>query len=48
VEGVETQEQYELMKRAQCSVIQGYYFSRPLNQADFTQLLAQENGLENG
>ena len=48
VEGVETKEQYELMKRAQCSVIQGYYFSRPLNQADFTQLLARENGLENG
>lgn len=29
-EGVETQEQYELLKKQQCDEIQGFYFSKPV------------------
>ena len=45
VEGVEDEDQYRLMKRAGCDVVQGYYFSRPLNADDFTALLLREKGL---
>ena len=40
-EGVETQEQYELLKRAGCDIIQGYYFSRPISAGDFGRLIAK-------
>lgn len=39
VEGVETQEQYDLVRRAGCDVVQGYYFARPAEAAAFTDLL---------
>ena len=29
-EGVETKEQYEILKKQGCDYIQGYYFSRPI------------------
>lgn len=35
VEGVETQEQYEFMKKIGCELIQGYYFSKPLPLEEF-------------
>ncbi|HEY0827455.1 MAG TPA: EAL domain-containing protein, partial [Bacilli bacterium] len=38
-EGVELEEQYNLLKQEECDEIQGYYFSRPLNPADFAKLL---------
>lgn len=41
-EGVETKEQYELLKKAGCDVIQGYYFSRPVLPDEFMKLLAQK------
>ncbi len=34
VEGVESAEQYELLKEYQCDVIQGYFFSRPITGKD--------------
>lgn len=34
-EGVETRQQYEYLKSAGCDMIQGYYFDRPLPEADF-------------
>ena len=37
VEGVEDEAQYKLMKRVGCDVIQGYYFSRPVDAASFEQ-----------
>lgn len=43
VEGVEDEEQYRLMKRAGCDIVQGFYFSRPLAPADFEKLL-EHNG----
>ena len=34
-EGVETEEQIRLLKDLGCSLVQGYYFSRPLHPSDF-------------
>lgn len=42
-EGVETEGQLDILKNYHCSLIQGYFFSRPLNVDDFTTLL--KNGL---
>ena len=38
-EGVETEEQYEMMKKAGCDYIQGYYFSQPLPEKEFVKFL---------
>jgi len=43
VEGVEDEEQYRLMKRVGCDVIQGYYFSRPVDVQHFDALLTDPN-----
>lgn len=42
VEGVETKNQYEMLKSMGCEYIQGYYFSRPLSIVEFQKHL--ENG----
>lgn len=42
-EGVETKEQYEMLKKAGCDIIQGYYFSRPLPAEEFEKLLIEES-----
>ena len=46
VEGVEDQAQYDLVRKAGCDIVQGYYFSRPVEAAAFEQLIreAQEKG----
>ena len=38
-EGVETKEQLDLLKKAGCDIIQGYYFSKPLPADEFEKLL---------
>lgn len=38
-EGVENSEQYLLLKKAGCNVIQGYYFSKPVNTSEFGHLI---------
>ncbi len=38
VEGVETIENIELMKRSQCYIAQGYYFARPMPTFDFIEI----------
>lgn len=40
-EGVETHEQFELMKKLGCDMIQGYIFDKPLTEADFVQRIKQ-------
>ncbi len=43
-EGVETSEQYLLLKNAGCDIIQGYYFSKPVMPAEFGQLIEKNIG----
>ncbi len=38
-EGVETKEQYDLLKGAGCDIIQGYYFSKPVPPEEFEKLI---------
>ena len=38
-EGVETQEQYELLKKIGCDIIQGYYFSKPVSPEEFEKFI---------
>ncbi|MDO9187448.1 MAG: EAL domain-containing protein [Bacteroidia bacterium] len=40
-EGVETQEQYDLLQTMSCDVIQGYLFSKPLPASEVTKLLLE-------
>lgn len=36
-EGVETKEQFNLLKKMSCDIVQGYYFDRPLTKEDALQ-----------
>ncbi len=38
-EGVETKEQYDLLKKAGCDIIQGYYFSKPVPPEEFEKFI---------
>ena len=42
VEGVEDEQQYRMMKQAGCDVVQGYYFSRPVDAQAFRKFLIEE------
>jgi diguanylate cyclase (GGDEF)-like protein len=44
-EGVETLEHHIFLRAAGCHCLQGYYFSRPMEKADFDLFLAQKRGL---
>lgn len=44
-EGVESRNQYEILKRLDCDYIQGYYFSTPLPPEEFEQFLESETVL---
>ena len=41
-EGVEHAEQLQQLKQLRCEIIQGYYYSKPLSAADFTQFLLDQ------
>lgn len=41
-EGIETQQQWTLMKEYGCTVFQGFLFSRPISSAEFALFIAQE------
>ena len=41
IEGVETLEQLEVLRRNNCNIAQGYFFDRPLPIEDFEQRLIQ-------
>ena len=38
-EGIETEEQYHLLRSLKCDYGQGYLFSKPLPRAEFEELL---------
>ncbi|MET0029165.1 MAG: EAL domain-containing protein [Candidatus Thiodiazotropha sp.] len=44
-EGVETQEQLEILRSLDCNLAQGYLFSQPVSADSFTDLLANMNEL---
>nr|WP_284498316.1 EAL domain-containing protein [Legionella maioricensis] len=46
-EGVEHKEQVEFLKKHHSNQVQGYYFSKPLNEKDCTQLLTQKQSKKN-
>ena len=46
VEGVETKAQVEYLAGIGCETIQGYYFSRPLPEADFLVRMLREQAAE--
>ena len=37
VEGVETKEQADFVKKLGCDIIQGYYYSKPISREDFEE-----------
>lgn len=41
-EGIETAEQVSTLSQMGCDYLQGYYFSRPVNQNEFLELLKQQ------
>ncbi|MBQ6782057.1 MAG: EAL domain-containing response regulator [Treponema sp.] len=38
-EGVETEEEYKMLKEAGCDIIQGYYFSKPIPPNEFSRFV---------
>lgn len=38
-EGVETEEEYKMLKSAGCDIIQGYYFSKPISPNEFSRFV---------
>ena len=44
IEGVETKPQIDFLEKIGCEKIQGYYFAKPMAEADFTQLLVDDKG----
>lgn len=44
IEGVETKPQIDFLEKIGCEQIQGYYFAKPMAEADFTQLLVDDKG----
>ena len=38
-EGVETEEEYKMLKDTGCDIIQGYYFSKPIPPSDFSKFV---------
>lgn len=47
-EGVETAKQLEIVKLHACDIVQGYYFSKPLNSVDILKLLNREEQMARG
>lgn len=42
-EGVETRKEWNYLKSMECEMVQGYYFYKPIPQADFCEVLNQED-----
>ena len=41
-EGVESRDQYDILSKLHCDIIQGYYFSKPLNETNALEYLRRE------
>ena len=47
-EGVEDEDQLNLLKEAGCDIVQGYYFSKPVPPEDFEVMIKKEIELIKG
>ena len=47
-EGVENENQFELLKHMGCDSIQGYYFSKPLEEQSFIEEILKKNKILHG
>ncbi|MBN2221864.1 MAG: EAL domain-containing protein, partial [Vallitaleaceae bacterium] len=45
-EGVETEEQLEILRKTSCNYIQGYVYSRPISQEKVLQLIQEERVIQ--
>jgi EAL domain-containing protein (putative c-di-GMP-specific phosphodiesterase class I) len=45
-EGVETEEQLQMLREAKCDLVQGFYFSRPLPAEEFEKLILKEQSIK--
>ena len=45
-EGVEIREQHDLLKKLGVHIIQGYYYSKPLPEAEFTKFVEERLNYE--
>jgi len=43
-EGVENEEQFQILRKFNCNEIQGFYFSYPLSATEFEQWIVDQNG----
>lgn len=43
IEGIETQDQIDFLKKEKCDVIQGYYYSKPLPEDEFNEWIEIQN-----
>ncbi len=43
-EGVETKEQIDMLKKADCDIVQGYYYAKPMPIPEFREFLKKFNG----
>lgn len=42
IEGVETKDNIDLMNKCNCSIAQGYYFSKPMQESDFEKIFKEK------
>ena len=46
-EGVETKEQVEFLRNADCDIVQGYYYSKPVPLDKFSEMLSDNDFVMN-
>ena len=47
VEGVETKEQLDMLRLADCDIVQGYFYAKPMPIDDFRKFLQEFNERDN-
>ena len=45
-EGVETENQQKFLKNAECDMIQGYYYSKPISISEFDQIFRDKRSVK--
>lgn len=45
-EGIETEQQLEMVQEIECDIVQGFYYAKPMPQEEFEQYIQMMNGIE--